>query len=355
MKINLVGRFNHTGVGRHAENFYSYLSRQTHNNLTIQHYEPNDNAALAHMLMSDTEEDITLFSNIQNPKFLKLMKGRKIYWFFFESQIIPSKLATLLLDYDQVWTPSQWGFDALRQSGLSAEKLRVMPSGVDASIYHPRSISHTPFVFLLIAKYEKRKGVDELVQAFFQEFPRHVYPSIQLWLKADFAILPERINELKARTHHDDRIKIFDQDMREQDILTLYNTADAFIFPSRAEGFGLPCLEALACGLPVAAINYSGQTEYLKHVEGLYIPIEYDMEDIHDPVYESFVREVYAGEYMGQWARPNIDSIRKAMKEIYDHQQEWKVKGNKASEIVRRKFHWEQIAGNAKNEFEKMR
>jgi len=351
MKINLVCRFNNTGVGRIAENFFNHFSYVAAKTVHISHYHPDDNASLAHMLMKDHQDDITLFFNIQNPKFLKIMKSRKILWFFFESQNIPLNLSMLLNDYDFIWTPSQWGLEALLRGGIALDKIRVMPGGIDADIYSPQPIAHSGFVFLSVGKYEKRKGIDDLIKAFQQVFPPPLYPLVFLWLKANFPILPRRIDELKEKTALDPRIRVIDQDLPEIDILGLYQKSDAFIFPSRAEGFGLPALEALACGLPVAAINYSGQTEYLKEIEGLYLPIIYHMEDIEDPLYESFVKEVFAGEHFGQWASPDIKSLGNQMQQIYGNFTHWKTKALQASEIVKVKFDWGSIARHALNEF----
>ena len=47
----------------------------------------------------------------------------------------------------------------------------------------------------------------------------------------------------------------------EGELVDLYTAAGCFVFPSRYEGFGLPCLEALACGCPVAAYRNSSMEE----------------------------------------------------------------------------------------------
>jgi glycosyltransferase involved in cell wall biosynthesis len=47
----------------------------------------------------------------------------------------------------------------------------------------------------------------------------------------------------------------------ESDLADLYTSAGCFVFPSRYEGFGLPCVEAMACGCPVAAYRNSSVLE----------------------------------------------------------------------------------------------
>ena len=55
-----------------------------------------------------------------------------------------------------------------------------------------------------------------------------------------------------------------DRGLPVQAINYIYNCFDAFIFPTGGEGFGLPVLEAMACGVPVIYANYSGHTSFAK-------------------------------------------------------------------------------------------
>ncbi|GAB2479707.1 glycosyltransferase [Comamonas humi] len=58
----------------------------------------------------------------------------------------------------------------------------------------------------------------------------------------------------------------------EEDLLTLYNLCKVFIFPSWHEGFGLPALEAMACGRAVIGANCSSLPEVIGHSEALFDP-----------------------------------------------------------------------------------
>ena len=58
----------------------------------------------------------------------------------------------------------------------------------------------------------------------------------------------------------------------------LYRAADAFVLPSRGEGWGRPHVEAMSMGLPVIATNWSGPTAFLDEEVGY--PLDYTLEDL---------------------------------------------------------------------------
>src|SRR3989338_2228688 len=65
---------------------------------------------------------------------------------------------------------------------------------------------------------------------------------------------------LVGKFHVESRI-IFAGDIAEDELPLIYNAADVFVFPSLYEGFGLPPLEAMACGVPVVTSNVSSLPE----------------------------------------------------------------------------------------------
>jgi glycosyltransferase involved in cell wall biosynthesis len=58
----------------------------------------------------------------------------------------------------------------------------------------------------------------------------------------------------------------------DEDLVLLYNTATMLVVPSKGEGFGLPAVEAMACGLPVAASNRNSLPEVLGDAGLLFDP-----------------------------------------------------------------------------------
>jgi len=84
----------------------------------------------------------------------------------------------------------------------------------------------------------------------------------------------------------------------EQDLPIFYNAADVFVFPSLYEGFGLPVLEAMACGAPVVALNSSSIPEVVGDAGILIDPVDVDgalvraLEDLlTDPSRRQLLRE----------------------------------------------------------------
>jgi len=64
--------------------------------------------------------------------------------------------------------------------------------------------------------------------------------------------------------------------VEKQDLIALYSTSDLLVFPSLREGFGLPILEAMACGCPVATSNISAMPEISGNAASLFNPYELD-------------------------------------------------------------------------------
>jgi len=69
----------------------------------------------------------------------------------------------------------------------------------------------------------------------------------------------------------------------DQDLVALYNLADLFVFPSISEGFGLPPLEAMACGTPVITSNTSSLPEIVNDAGILVNP--YNTDELAEAIY----------------------------------------------------------------------
>lgn len=170
--------------------------------------------------------------------------------------------------------------DAVRLMNLPADKTRVIYEGVNPA-YHPiadraelervRTKYHLPDRLLLyFGTIEPRKNLLVLLEAYQAllranaNAPRLVIAGRKGWL---YQPVFDRVRELglDAQVHFTDWVD-------EADAPALMNLADVFVFPSLYEGFGLPPLEAMACGIPVICSNASSLPEIMGEAGILFEP-----------------------------------------------------------------------------------
>jgi glycosyltransferase involved in cell wall biosynthesis len=186
----------------------------------------------------------------------------------------------------RVLTPSQFSKRRILDAyGLDDEKVQVLPNGVCSS-FHPisreiarRSVQSSlglkvPFV-LTVGDLQPRKNHVSLIRAFEQlvraypQLPQHlVIVGKQTWHA-------EAIRAFARKSSVSDRIH-FTGFVSDADLLKLYGACDLFVYPSFYEGFGLPILEAMACGRAVACSNTSAMPEVADSAALLFDPHSVD-------------------------------------------------------------------------------
>ena len=114
--------------------------------------------------------------------------------------------------------------------------------------------------------------------------------------------------------------------------------ADVFLFPTKAEGWGLPLIEAAACGLPLITTYHSGHTEFLQDIKSSCVLVDYELKNIECKEWQEFYPSP-KGEY-GKWAVSTIDSIANAIKQAYDNYSSLSIQAIKNSELIRTKYSW---------------
>ncbi|NWF81199.1 MAG: glycosyltransferase family 4 protein [Chloroflexi bacterium] len=167
---------------------------------------------------------------------------------------------------DMVLVDSQATADDLaRLLGVTGPRVRLLYPGVDAR-FRPLPAAELapvqarlglPAAFVLfVGTLEPRKNLPRLVQA----FARLAHPGLTLLIAGRRGWLYEETFALVEQLALQDRVRFLDF-VADQDLPALYNLAQAFVYPSLYEGFGLPVLEALACGVPVVTAASSSLLE----------------------------------------------------------------------------------------------
>jgi glycosyltransferase involved in cell wall biosynthesis len=135
--------------------------------------------------------------------------------------------------------------EAVRWFGVSRARIEIVPNGV-GDFFSPDGEDNDYVLF--VGTIEPRKGLDDLL-AVWDSLPT---PRPRLVLCGDAGWGDVRLPRDAEVTGYVDRIRV-----RE-----LYRHALAFVYPSRYEGFGIPPLEAMACGAPVIATRTGAIPEY---------------------------------------------------------------------------------------------
>jgi glycosyltransferase involved in cell wall biosynthesis len=161
--------------------------------------------------------------------------------------------------------------DVICLLGVSPERVTVVPGGVDPSfrpVEDPARLAAlrqslgldeaTPYI-LFVGVIEPRKNLIGLIEAFDILKSRRSLPH-KLVVVGRRGWLSDGTMERAERSLYRNEI-IFPGFIPEGELATLYSAAEAFAFPSHYEGFGLPILEAMACGTPVVASRASSLPE----------------------------------------------------------------------------------------------
>ena len=112
--------------------------------------------------------------------------------------------------------------------------------------------------FILGIGHEPRKRISELINAFSQIAPNH--PNLDLVIVSAEEHQRSEFHKVVNKLNISDRVVILEA-LPQADLMILLNLAEIFVFPSERESFGLPPLEAMACGAPVIASRYSSIPE----------------------------------------------------------------------------------------------
>lgn len=203
--------------------------------------------------------------------------------------IVRAVLARVAQQADRVIVPSQAvRQDVLQHLRISADRVVIIPEGCEARFRPVTDRAHLsrirtkyglPGLYMLsLGTLEPRKNITALLHAFAHL--RHttpVDPALRLviagprgWRDHEIFATVQRLGLATA--------VLFPGFIEEEDLPALYSGAILFVFPSLYEGFGLPILEAMGCGVPVITSNLSALPEVAG--DGALFVNPYDIEAI---------------------------------------------------------------------------
>jgi glycosyltransferase involved in cell wall biosynthesis len=173
----------------------------------------------------------------------------------------------IVRNVDELWVPSDFVRRMYVESGVDAARVHTVPNGVDLGRFTPdgpRLDLDAPGLRLLfVGGLIDRKGPDVLLAAYQEAFAGR--DDVTLVIK-DFGA-----NGVYAFTDRDGlrayaaagtlpRVVLLEDELSGDDMAALYRACDILVHPYRGEGFAMPVLEAMACGLPVV-VTAGGPTD----------------------------------------------------------------------------------------------
>lgn len=163
--------------------------------------------------------------------------------------------------------------ELMRLEHVSGEHISVVPNGVDTDFFQPvrdearREKIRTHFqlparFFLFVGNVKPHKNLRRLLLAYqsYAEEREHPLALVIVGKAGGFHTGEQHLQPLIEAAERVGQV-IFIGRVRDEALPVLYSLAEAFVFPSLYEGFGLPPLEAMACGCPVACARSASLPE----------------------------------------------------------------------------------------------
>ncbi|MCA1656729.1 MAG: glycosyltransferase, partial [Actinobacteria bacterium] len=261
----------------------------------------------------------------------------RVGWSMLEVTGLPQTWVDGCNSMDEVWVPSTFNVETFKVSGVRVP-IRVMPLGVDVDYFHPGITGYRPstsFTFLSVFEWGERKAPEVLLRAFAEEFKESedVLLLLSVANRDPMVDIEQQISDMglgpSAPIVVMPNLKITGPQMG-----SLYRSADCFVLPTRGEGWGMPVLEAMACGLPVIATRWSGLADFLH--DGVGYPLEPGRlvrAEARCPYYAGF-----------EWADPDVDQLRSLMRTVFEDPAAARAKGLAAASEAASRWTWDHAA-----------
>lgn len=228
-------------------------------------YEGSDRGRLESIQVVEKAQNCDLVLQVGNPASYK-RDFQKPSLFFTQCD---------LSDLSQEFIQGIKGVDGIITACRSAKRVfekycsnvYLTPLAMNHKVFRPvrrwRTEGPECFSFIFVGSFSFRKGVDLLIEAFFQEFTHH---EVNLHIHSP-GMKPDEVGNYilhKSRVHNKPPMFSFStQALHPEWINRFYNRADAFVSFTRGEGWGMPIAEAMHCGLPVIAPLSTAMLDYL--------------------------------------------------------------------------------------------
>ena len=290
------------------------------------------------------------------PSFVAPSLGPFVLYQPWEFGRVPeSWVESIRANVDEVWAPSEYVRRAYVDSGVAEQIVHVVPNGVDLERFSPAGPAwplptRKGTIFLFVGGTIHRKGIDVLLEAYGRAFGAD--DDVCLVVKglggASFyrgQTAESLFAAFSKRPGHPELV-LLDDEVPFDRIPSLYRAADVLVQPYRAEGFCLPALEALACGVPVIVTAGGPTDDFTSEACAWRVPSR--RTELGDEAYEG---ELALGPG-GFVLEPDVDALAEALRSAADPG-EWAPRAAAARPQAER-FGWEAATSSARARLESL-
>lgn len=225
--------------------------------------------------------------------FMETLTWNYMHWFYSQLDIVYVNSE----DYRKCWI----------ERGISPEKLKILPRGLDTKLFNParrstdfwrsRGLRDGEVGMLFVGRISKEKNLDTLVAATrrlaeWKTSVRPLFVGEGPYLAEMKRLLPDAI---------------FTGYLRGEDLADAYASADFFVFPSTTDTFGNVIIEAQACSLPVIVSDMGGPRELVQHGKDGFVTKALDAAELSEAI-RRLAEDPGLRERMGAAARSRVET-----------------------------------------------
>ncbi len=259
----------------------------------------------------------------------------------WEYSCLPESFAELFKQADEIWTPSTYSRNSMLRSGIPFNKVQVIPNGINPDLFKPNGeIYHLEtgkkLKFLFVGGTIFRKGIDILLESYLKAFTANDEVCLVIKDMGGDSFYKGQTAKRTIENIKNDRnvpeIIYIDRNLSEEQMASLYRACDVFVSSYRGEGFSLPALEAMACGLPLIVTDGGATEDFITDDFAIKIPST-----------KLSVGKTIDGMEMTEEAfllEPDGSQLVEILQQIYIHASKIKNMGIKAMHTARTLWTW---------------
>lgn len=334
------------------------LDKSTNYDVSIRAYSPFDGDYIPNREVLDKDSKIDelykksktisypniVIRNTYPPKASDLNGELNFYNFAWEESLIPEEFIRGFNKYaNGIGAISNFVLEKLIECGLEIPVKNTgivvkLPKNYDNLNKFPLK-TKKKIKFLHISSAFPRKGVDVLIEGYYQEFTDK--DDVCLVLKTfpnPHNNVQNILNDLNAQFPNHPEIEWINEDLPTEKLYSLYKACSCFVSVPRGEGFGMPVAEAMLAKVPTICTPHSGLKDFVNEETSLCV--DFDIARAHSHVNKK--------SDLSLWFEPRIDSLRMQLRYFVENSKSERINKMiiKAHTFIKENYNENKIANN---------